>query len=368
MLETKINYSLDNVQAAFDELAPYDFKTIHIAGTNGKGSTCTFLELLYLVCLPEIKVGKYTSPHIWSITERFSTNGKDIPEIELTGHCERMRSNPVVAKRGLTEFEFKTLVAYEYFKAEQVDVAILETGLGGRLDATNVIPAEQRLATAITNVGMDHMDFLGNSIEGIRREKEGIKAEGVPHFEPVVIATLSEEKGKQSPNSAKGANFLLALKIFESINNLKVTEEQKEEVLKKLPQRYRARFEYQDGVLLDAAHNPAAMTELNRFIRKDLPGFERRIFVLAFLDKDYQTCLENLFENLLDPDQDLVILTEVDSLRATPSFLLDELIDANKMIITDPKEAIQTAQELKKESDLLIIAGSVMLLNQAETK
>ncbi|MDA0772764.1 MAG: hypothetical protein O3C63_07455, partial [Cyanobacteria bacterium] len=270
-----------------------------------------------------------------------------------------------------TEFEEKTLVAFEYFKQEQVDIAILETGLGGRLDATNVIPAENRIATAITNVAMDHMDYLGDSIEKIRCEKEGIKRDGVPHFEASVIAKPAG--AWQSPNDQTGSNFLLALEIFESINKLQVREEEKQKVLKQFPARHRARFEYKDGVLFDVAHNPAGMKQLNHFIRSGLPGFDRpsspcydaarKIFVLAFLDKDYKACLDELFANLvMDPDRDLVILTEIDSSRATPAFLLDEIIDANKMMILDPQEAIETALKLKTPSDLVVITGSIRLV------
>lgn len=376
-----INYSLDNIQTAYSKLGPYGFKTIHVAGTNGKGSVCTFLELLYLNILPEIKVGKYTSPHIWNVTERFSVNGKDIDLDDYSRHQSSLpsslrydaasRFDSTSCEQNLTEFEQKTLIAFEYFKQEQVDIAILETGLGGRFDATNVIPVGNRLATAITNVAMDHMDYLGNSIEEIRREKEGIKRERVPHFEASVIA--KPEGAWQSPNDQTGSNFLLALEIFESINKLQVREEEKQEVLKQFPTRHRARFEYKDGVLFDVAHNPAGMKQLNHFIRNGLPGFDRpsspcydaarKIFVLAFLDKDYKACLDELFANLvMDPDRDLVILTEIDSSRATPIFLLDEVIDANKMLIADPQEAIETALKLKTPSDLVVITGSIRLV------
>lgn len=372
------------MQTAYNKLGPYHFKTIHVAGTNGKGSVCTFLELLYLTCLPDIKVAKYTSPHIWSITERFSVNGKDISSSRFEAQSSKLIARilsfqPRTSSFELSEFEKLTLIAFEYFKEEQVDIAILETGLGGRLDATNVIPVENRLATAITNVAMDHMDYLGNSIEKIRKEKEGICRNGVPHFDGLkfearsskdLYTSLSLEPRASNQNSLNGENFLLALEIFESINNLEVREEEKQEVLRRFPQRHRARFEYRNGVLIDAAHNPAGMKQLNYFIRHGLPrpfgarnDDSHRIFVLAFLDKDYKSCLEELFtKEVLNRDRDLIIITEVDSSRATPAFMIDELIDANKMIILDPKEAIATALELKKANDLVIITGSIRLI------
>lgn len=354
---TVINYSLDAISKAVTELQPLDYRTIHVAGTNGKGSTCTFLELLYLNCLPELKIGKYISPHIWNLTERFSISGRDISQDELD--AQRLMLESLGLMDGLTDFEQETLIALEYFRQNKIDVAILEVGLGGRLDATNVIAAEKRLATAITNISFDHMEYLGDTLEKIRYEKEGIKREGVSHFESTVIASES----KQSPNSKTGANFLLALEIFESINNLKVSEEIKEQVLKQFPLRYKGRFNYSNGVLVDGAHNPDGMRILNSFIQSLNCNFDRKIFVLAFLDKDYQSCLQELFaNNVLDIDKDIVILTEIDSERATPAAFVEEYIEANCLIIQDPVEAIAKAKELKTKDDLVIITGSLRLV------
>ncbi len=369
-----VNYSLEAMSRAFACLPALPYKTIHVAGTNGKGSVCTFLELLYLNCLPDIKVGKYISPHIWQETERFSVNGVEISEERLgavrVDVSASLRGAPEAQQSHLTltEFELQTMIALEYFREEQVDVAILEVGLGGRLDATNIIPAELRLATAITNIGFDHMDYLGDTLEKIRYEKEGIKREGVKHFEPGLkiddqSAVIASHEAKQSPNSINGSNFLLALEIFETINNLKVTGEQKLKVLEQFPLRYKGRFDYKDGILIDGAHNPDGMRVLNAFIRSLPEEFTRKIFVLAFLDKDYKSALEELFASgVLDADKDLVIITELDSERSTPAFLLDEVIDANKLIISDPREAIAKAKELKGLNDLVVIAGSLKLI------
>ncbi len=368
---TVINYSLDVISRAMAMLEPLPYKTIHIAGTNGKGSTCSFLELLYLNRLPKIKIGKYISPHIWSITERFSVNGKDILDIQL----EAIKSQLSTANSEwnlLTDFEQETLLALEYFRQEQVDVAILEVGLGGRLDATNVMPAENRLATAITNISFDHMDYLGDTLEKIRTEKEGIKRDGVPHFEATVIArsashaALAAGSGAtwQSPNARNGANFLLAIEIFESINKLKVSEEIKTKVIEQFPLRYKGRFNYNNGILIDGAHNPDGMRVLNNFIQSlQDTKIDRKIFVLAFLDKDYQSCLQELFSNgVLDMDKDIVILTELDSDRATPAALVEEYIPVSSLIIHDPREAIVKAKELKAENDLVVITGSLRLV------
>lgn len=362
---TVINYSLDVISRAMAMLEPLPYKTIHIAGTNGKGSTCSFLELLYLNCLPNVKkIGKYISPHIWNITEKFSVNGKEISDIQLKSLKSQLSTTNSEWK-SLTDFEQETLIALEYFRQEQVGVAILEVGLGGRLDATNVVPAENRLATAITNISMDHMGYLGDTLEKIRTHKEGIKRYGVPHFEAPVIARSIEDATWQSPNARNGANFLLAIEIFESINKLKVSEEIKSKVIEQFPLRYKGRFNYNNGILVDGAHNPDAMRVLNSFIRskKTNTKIDRKIFVLAFLDKDYQSCLQELFSNgVLDMDKDIVILTELDSDRATPAALVEEYIPVSSLIIHDPHEAIAKAKELKTENDLVVIAGSLRLI------
>ncbi len=353
---TVINYSLDAISKAVALLEPLPYKTIHIAGTNGKGSTCSFLELLYLNSLPEIKIAKYISPHIWKLNERFSVNGIDIIDTQLET-IKLQVSTTNSEWNSLTDFERETLIALEYFRQEQVDIAILEVGLGGRLDATNIIATEKRLATAITNIAFDHMDYLGNTLEKIRSEKEGIKCEGVPHFEGLQV------HAKGNPNSVTGINFLLALEIFESINNLKVSESVKTKVIEQFPLRYKGRFNYNNGILVDGAHNPDGMRVLNSFIGSLGQNFDHKIFVLAFLDKDYQSCLQELFANdVLNIDRDIVILTELDSGRATPAAFIEEYIETNCLIIQDPHEAITKAKELKTENDLVVITGSLKLI------
>lgn len=352
---TLINLSLEKIASAISNLGPLLFKTIHIAGTNGKGSTCTFIELMYLECLPNFKIAKYTSPHIKTITERFSINGIDISQERYESILQELKSFTT----DLSDFERETLVALEYFRQESVDIAILEVGLGGRLDATNIIATKNRLATAITNISFDHMDYLGDNLEKIRFEKEGIKRDGVPHFEGSDFTKASLDM----PNSINGANFLLALEIFETLNNIKLSEENKKSILTKFPQRYRGRFQYNDGILADGAHNPDGMRVLNCYIKNNFTDIKSKIFVLGFLDKDYKSCLKELFAGkILDPNRDLVILTELNSPRATPAALIDEIIDANKLIILDPQEAINKAKELKKENDLVIITGSLGLM------
>ena len=155
------------------------FPSIHIAGTNGKGSTSAFLASVFQEA--GYTTGLYTSPHLVRFTERIRINGKEISERRVVSLLETVR--PVIEKTGATFFEATTCIALKYFAEEGVDIGILEVGLGGRLDATNVVVP---LASVITNVGFDHMEYLGPSIRSIAAEKGGIIKQRVP----VVIGTL----------------------------------------------------------------------------------------------------------------------------------------------------------------------------------
>jgi dihydrofolate synthase/folylpolyglutamate synthase len=155
------------------------FPSIHVAGTNGKGSTSAFLASVFQEA--GYTTGLYTSPHLVRFTERIRIDGKEIPERRVVSLLETMR--PVIEKTGATFFEATTCIAFKYFAEEGVDIGIIEVGLGGRLDATNVVVP---LASVITNVGFDHMEYLGPSIRSIAAEKGGIIKQRVP----VVIGTL----------------------------------------------------------------------------------------------------------------------------------------------------------------------------------
>src|SRR4051812_3612708 len=158
------------------------FKTIHIAGTNGKGSTSHMLASI----LQEAgyKTGLYTSPHLKDFRERIKIDGNEIPESFVVDFIAAHRK--FFEAHDLSFFEMSVGLAFDYFKSEKVDVAIIETGLGGRLDSTNVITP---LLSVITNIGLDHTQFLGNTLEAIAGEKAGIIKPGIP----VVIGEFTSE-------------------------------------------------------------------------------------------------------------------------------------------------------------------------------
>ncbi len=149
------------------------YPSIHIAGTNGKGSTAAFLASI----LQEAgyRTGLYTSPHLLRFTERIRIDGKELPTQRLVRYVEELR--PVIERMNATFFEATTAVAFRYFADEGIDIAVIETGLGGRLDSTNLI---RPLASIITSIGLDHTQILGSTITEIAAEKGGIIKSGRP--------------------------------------------------------------------------------------------------------------------------------------------------------------------------------------------
>ena len=151
------------------------FLTIHVAGTNGKGSTCAYIERI--LRYSGYKVGIYTSPHLFNFNERIRVDGLPISDQEIVSFLDN--SFKEINKIGSTFFEVTTVMAFDYFNKKKVDIAVIETGLGGRLDATNVISP---VISVITSISMDHTEILGDSIEQIAKEKSGIIKEKTPLF------------------------------------------------------------------------------------------------------------------------------------------------------------------------------------------
>ena len=158
------------------------FRSVHVAGTNGKGSVSSMLAAVFAVA--GYKTGLYTSPHLRSFTERIRINGQEIPEEAVADFVEK--NQQLFEEISPSYFEVTVAMAFDYFAKEQVDIAIVEVGLGGRLDSTNIIQPD---LSVITNIGWDHMNILGDSLEKIAAEKAGI----IKNQVPVVIGETQEE-------------------------------------------------------------------------------------------------------------------------------------------------------------------------------
>lgn len=170
-----MKFGLRNIRALAQSVGnPHTtFPSIHVAGTNGKGSTSAFIASIFTES--GYKTGLYTSPHLVRFTERIRINGIEIQEDRLVEYVKRLR--PMIERLHATFFEATTCIAFQYFADECVDIAVIETGLGGRLDSTNIV---HPLVSVITNVALDHQEYLGKTIAKIAREKAGIIKHGVP--------------------------------------------------------------------------------------------------------------------------------------------------------------------------------------------
>ncbi len=173
--ERGIKLGLDNMHNAMRVMGVdlTGIKIVHVAGTNGKGSTSAMLHNLIKTLLPEKNIGLYTSPHLVNYNERILVNNDYISDEEMNNIADTIFSKTQLTP--LTFFEFTTLMAFIYFKEKHVEYAVIETGLGGRLDATNVV---NPVVAIITSIGFDHMEYLGNNIEKIAMEKAGIFKKG----------------------------------------------------------------------------------------------------------------------------------------------------------------------------------------------
>lgn len=186
---TTIKFGLDTTRALLDALGNPQtrFATIHVGGTNGKGSVCALIAAA--LQRHGLRVGLYTSPHLVSFRERIRVNGAAISEIAVASWTDALRT--VSDERGATFFELTTAMAFAHFAASHVDIAVVEVGLGGRLDSTNIVDP---LVSAVTHIALDHQAYLGDTLEKIAIEKAGIAKPGVPFVigetDPAIVEWL----------------------------------------------------------------------------------------------------------------------------------------------------------------------------------
>lgn len=302
---------------------------IHVAGTNGKGSVCAIIEGVLLEDGRK-KIGKYISPHLFSYTERFSINGKNIEEKELNELIEIVNQKDKEYEIGLSEFEILTVVCFLYFKRHNVEIAIMETGLGGRLDATNVI--EKPLVSIITSISYDHKERLGDTIEKIAYEKAGIikenqkciflkenkgyetllkiakekNAEIIPdNLDIEVSDNIASINNIKCPILLNGdfqkENIKLALI---AINNLpyKIDFETVKTALSKIKWKFRMEKINFNGfnLLVDGCHNPDGARVLNDYLKKYHKNSKIKFIFGCLQNKEYNKILDTLYNPSYD--------------------------------------------------------------------
>ncbi len=370
------------------------FPSILIAGTNGKGSTAAMTASILKAA--GYKTGLYTSPHLSDVRERILVNGKMIPGREFDNLLARLAAAGSVPA---TYFEILTAAAFLYFRRRQVDIAVLEVGLGGRLDATNIC---QPLVSVITNIARDHMAILGNTLSEIAQEKAGIIKQngicltGVRQKKALnVIAAECRHRhaglyrlGVDFKITGKRNGFLtyagrktrvdnltvplagrhqldnaaLALAALEAIEpaGFSVTPDNIRRGLQKT--NWPARLEVLQRnpfFIVDGAHNPAGISVLCRALRKDF-SYRRLILIFgALADKEYCRMLRKIA-----PLADRIIVTGIESGRAVTADELQETVrklgfQAKKTV--NVKQALTLAAELAASCDLICAAGSLYL-------
>lgn len=381
------------------------YPVIHVAGTNGKGSVCTMVTRALMEA--GYRVGTYTSPHLEHVNERIAINGIPIRDGDLSraiDELDRERWDWVHLNESstamLTYYEFVTLLAFRHFAASAVDVAVIEVGMGGRLDATNVV---QPLVTAITSISLDHQEVLGDTLGAIAREKAGIIKASVP----VVMGILPEEartvvekkatmmgseswrpgpqmtkefrKGAWSFRTPEGTvqkvtlrlkghhqaeNALVAIGVLHFLvrSGFAIQEEHIVDGLSRafIPGRIE---ELRPGLVVDGAHNSASVQALVQWL-KDTPRPSSRILLWGMgSGRDPVALLKPLVEHV-----DEIVTTRCAHPKAADPMDLAVVIREHFDVELAATESIDSAlEEVYREADQTIVAGSLYLAGAARS-
>ncbi len=382
-----MRFGLDRMRRLLNvlELPRLSFPTIHVVGTNGKSSTTRMIAAL--LAREGLAVGCFTSPHLLSYRERIQIGERDIaPERFAAAIARTVRAAEMVDRTAspagdvVTQFELLTAAALCEFEAAGVDVAVIEAGLGGRYDATNVI--DSRVAV-LTNVGLEHTRYLGPTVADIAREKLDVVRAGATlvigaDLDPDALAlarataaergaTLVESNAQVEVELRSGGgyqrrNFAAALSAAAAFLGREVGSEQIAAVAAELV--VRGRFEVLEGTpvtLLDGAHNYGGIEAL----AESLPAFtagRRLVAVVSILDdKDAAAMLTRLLLHC-----DAVVCTACTSPRALPAATLASLAGqiggAAASVLVDPHLALERARELAGEDGVVLATGSIYLI------
>ena len=380
------------------------YRTLHIAGTNGKGSTAAMAAAVLQAA--GCRVGLYTSPHLVEFRERIRVNGEMIAESQVAQLTEQLQTlcQPDLSP---TFFEYTTAMAFQHFADSGVDVAVLEVGLGGRFDATNVVTP---MACAVTTISLDHQEYLGTTLSSIAFEKAGIIKPGVP----VVLGRLEDDawraieqvaKGRQAPvfrlnedfrtegetpqqfsycglgmhydglacalegrHQLDNAACALALLGAAAPQGIAVTAEAVREGLRVVD--WAGRLDVVDRrptILLDGAHNPAAATALADYLTRSDRTHPSRpvVLVLGMMrDKDHRGFVEPL-RGLVDE----VVLTQADLPRSASAQELRASLEGllpHPHVVPSLSDAMALARQLATPDGLVCVAGSLMLVGECK--
>jgi dihydrofolate synthase/folylpolyglutamate synthase len=335
------------------------FPAIHVTGTNGKGSVS--LKIAKALEFSGLKVGLYTSPHIISFCERIQVNGALIPEETVRLKLLKLFE----LGNDLFFFELATLLAFEYFREQKVDVAIVEVGIGGRYDATNIV---QTILSIITSVACDHEDLLGNTLEKIAYAKAGIIKPGVP----VVIGPKADFAviRKQAADCHSPLYKVEAQRGYYDVENTAIARQ----ALKLLPYhlsekdieaglriRPSCRFEQRGNVIFDVAHNPAGFACLLEAMEVHFPGRPFSVLIGMSKDKDVRKCLA-----MLAKKADHIYLVPSPALKAISVDAMCEILRQDGFDRFTAGLSIQESiDKALSTEDLLVVCGSFYIMKEA---
>lgn len=362
------------------------FPAVHIAGTNGKGSTAAMIASV--LQQTGRRVGLYTSPHLIDFSERICINGVPIspPDIARLTHRLRTIVEATPQRLEITFFELTTAMAFLYFAEQAIDIGIIEVGLGGRWDATNVVAPR---VCAITHIGYDHERYLGASLEEIAFEKAGIIKPGVPvvlgvmperarfciegvarqNHAPCMDTGVEAEGLMQAPCPLRGAhqmrNMAVALRVLAELGRqgISVSQDQLQKGMEET--RWPGRCEMiseQPQVLLDGAHNPAGVSALIGYLETLRVLGTRRLMFGAMQDKKIAAMLPHLAAWAHE-----IVLTRPDHPRAAHPHEIAALLpdDYPHQIFSGFYEAMIAIAPRLRQEDVLVITGSLYLIGEA---
>ncbi len=363
---------LENAKALHQALAfpAQSYATIHIAGSNGKGSVAT--KIAKGLELSGYRVGLYTSPHLFSFRERIAVDSQPISEEEVIEGMQRIFFWNEKGNLGATFFEMTTFLAFDYFRKKQVDVAVIETGLGGRLDATNIISP---VLTAITSISREHAYILGNNLEQIASEKAGVIKENIP----VILGPKARFQSIYDRAKELNCPLFVSRKIgyfYDEENNAIA-----ELILSRLPPPFSlkseavkqavtirppCRFEKMGEAIFDVAHNPNAIFYLLQALHTFYPQSRFRFLAGFSKDKEYDQCLD-----LIAPVATHIHLVQAPTSRAATTEELKSVLKnqdpAFSTVHPSIKEGAEEAYtQALAQDEILVVCGSFYIMADAK--
>lgn len=354
-----------------------NIKTIHVGGTNGKGSTSHMLASI----LQEAgyKVGLYTSPHLKNFTERISINGEEIPREKVTAFINTHQS--FLEKQQLSFFEMTVGLAFDYFAEENVDIAIIEVGLGGRLDSTNIISPE---VSVITNIGLDHTQFLGETLPEIAFEKAGIIKQNVPvvigEYQPEVASvftkkatacnasiTFASATDQNYPTDLLGAyqkaNAKTAVCALQQLKGFYISQQQLQQGLQNVVKNTNLKGRWQvlqvaPKLICDTAHNREGLTIVLEQLEQE--NYKHLHIVLGVVSDKKLADILPLF-----PKEATYYFCKPDVPRGFAEVELQKEAQAFQLrgsVFSSVAAAKQAALDAAKKEDLIFVGGSTFVV------